>query len=245
VEEQCHAVSSSGLSRAVYFAAATNMLREFIALDKKNKEVPVPLLLLKDALKMDTDTIKAVQAMHESILSFQDLAVRYASFTREEGGILLRLVRENWREALWISCADQLAGIFPRSYNIPPPSAPAVNVVHTEKQIFQSLCISVSSISSTIPKKAYSSSSSSSRSSSSSSSSSSGSGRNSSSSSNTVVYDTIVQFALLEQRLLELQLDKVWELKPLLDGNRLMQAVGLKRGPLVGSYFYLQVCYVS
>jgi len=235
VEEQCHAVSSSVLSRAVYFAAATNMLREFIALDKKNKEVPVPILLLKDALKMDTDTIKAVQAMHESIPSFQDLAVRYASFTREEGGILLRLVRENWREALWISCADQLAGIFPRSYNIPPPSAPAVNVVHTEKQIFQSLCISVSSISSTMPQKTYSSSS---------SSSGSGSSSSSSSSSNTVVYDTIVQFALLEQRLLELQLDRVWELKPLLDGNRLMQAVGLKRGPLVGTYFHLQVCYM-
>jgi len=213
VNEQCRPLSSTGQSRSVYFAAATNMLRDQTVLDSKKKEVSVPTLLLKDSLKMDTDTIKAVQAMHEAILSFQDLAVRYASFTREEGGVLLRSVRENWREALWIACADQLAGVFPRNYDIPPPSIPTSNVLHTEKQIFQTLYINVSSaFPSTGPVPNYVSS------------------------SCTVEYDTIIQFALLEQRLLELQLDRVWELKPLLDGNQLMQAVGLKRGPLVGMF---------
>jgi hypothetical protein len=55
----------------------------------------------------------------------------------------------------------------------------------------------------------------------------------------------IIEFALALQKIIEYyQLDDIWKVKPLLDGSRLIDAVNLPRGPLVGKVMEEQMKYM-
>ena len=102
-----------GFSRVMYLACATNGLRTLFTVDKK-RTLRVPQIILRDSLKIDIDTMRAVQAVHDSVAQFQQLQRTLdtnsgGGLSREEAGLLLRGVREAWEEALWLACADELA----------------------------------------------------------------------------------------------------------------------------------------
>jgi tRNA nucleotidyltransferase (CCA-adding enzyme) len=53
---------------------------------------------------------------------------------------------------------------------------------------------------------------------------------------------TIIEgYRALEEHILALGLDGCWDLKPLLDGNQMMQTLGLKKGPHVGKVMDAQL----
>jgi hypothetical protein len=134
-----------------------------------------------------------------------------AAISREETGLVLRTVKGLWREALWIACADELAAVS--GYPL---------YLQWQAHI----------------------------SSSTSSSSSGGGGGDGVHRWSNILFDvsispaalTIIEgYQALEAHILSLGLDGCWDLKPLLDGNQMMQTLGLKKGPNIGKVMDAQL----
>ena len=216
VEEQAACISSDNQTRSLYFAAAISGLQGLNVIDHKGREVPLSTALLRDSLKMDTDTLRAVQAVLDCMIGFQHLALTPATFARTTGGLLLRQVRELWREALWLACAEELAtqnGAGQTASALPAREVHHAQGLHAACCVFQTVVIGVPTTPGNTTRD------------------------------ETLVYDTIHRYSQLEQRLLALGLDRVWELRPLLDGHQLMQVLGpaLKKGPMIGKVMDAQI----
>jgi hypothetical protein len=232
----------AGAHRNMYLGVAVCGLRHLSTIDgNKKKEISLPVYLLRESLKLDSAALQAIQMVYDTVSSFQSLAARLATatnvlptiaadstaehvgFTREEAGLLLRATRHLWAEVLWIACAEELALMQPCLYHTHATASqsPRDNVYHSHANTMTAISLQ-----------------------------------------NEAVQRKIQSYFRLEQRLISLglcgrivraqgggaaantmdasllqryrNLPPVWDLKPLLDGNRLMGTIGLKRGPLVG-----------
>ena len=221
-------------SRILYLACATNGLRSVLTMEKK-RSVRVPTVILRDGLKIDVDTIRAVQAVQDSIEPFQRLqrSINISErgggggdaapvVSREEAGMLLRSVRELWIEALWCACADELSWASNLSLykqwlahiasQDDDGSAKTTKNGDSHDSYRENGCVH---------------------------------------SWNNILFDVAIpvpaaaiirKYSRLEAVLHGLELDGCWHLKPLLDGNRLMRELpGLKKGPLMGKVMDAQL----
>ena len=201
-----------GFSRVMYLASAMNGLRPLFTVDKK-KMTRVPQVILRDGLKTDIDTMRTVQAVHDSITQFQSLQRNLHAngkdtfeISREEAGLLLRTVRELWEEVLWLACADELvqsqdlcmykqwrAHISCKDTKMP-------DSVHDWSDILFNIDVQE-------PAAAL-----------------------------------VSRYAELAAAIRATGLDGSWHLKPLMDGKTLMTKLpGLKKGPLIGKIMDAQL----
>ncbi len=201
-----------GYSRVMYLASATSGLRSLITVDKKRVS-RVTQVILRDSLKTDIDTMRAVQAVHDSVVQFQRLKRSLhtngkdaAELSREEAGLVLRTVREMWQETLWLACADELAQSQGLSmYNqwlahIVCKDKEPTDSVHCWKDILFDVAVADS------------------------------------------VASVVSRYAGLVAAIRATGLDGCWNMKPLLDGNALMRDLpGLKKGPLMGKIMDAQL----
>ena len=208
IEEQAELINTetNPFSRSIYLSAAVNGIRELATADpkKKLKDIRLPLLLLRDTLKLDTDTLKNVQNIFEAVPLFQGFAstistissssssdIGRGTFTRVDAGLLLFSTKEMWRDIIWFSCADEIATLHP--IQIAKSATSASNTMHESHMILHELFFTQE------------------------------------------IIQIIEKYRVVCSQIDEMNLDRIWELKPLLDGNQLILRVnGLKKGPMVG-----------
>ena len=200
-------------SRVFYIASALSGLRGLQATEKR-REVPLPTLVLRDSLKVDTDTLRAVQAVLDAAPSFQQykdalLTHGVGSVFREDVGLLLRTVKDLWREAVWYACAEELGTLFSVS---PESSLHTIWLAHINNSANEAArggaederCHRWTSILFDVAIEVG-------------------------------AQDIMNGYIALEKHITSLGLDGCWDLRPLLDGNRLMKELpSLKKGPLIG-----------
>lgn len=199
-------------SRIFYLVTALSGLQSLQAVEKK-RSVKLSTLVLRDSLKVDTDTLRATQAILDALSSFQTFKSVLqkdgpSCVLREEVGLLLRNLRGLWNEALWCACADELAK------NVTPENCLYGNwlshishggLVESESRHHWSDILSDINIDKSIR-------------------------------------EVLEWYAALEERIISYRLDDCWNLKPLLDGNRLMKELpNLKKGPQVGKIMEAQL----
>eukprot|EP00605_Chrysophyceae_sp_TOSAG23-4_P002850 GSChrysophyteH1.ASY1.ANO1.3139.1 assembled CDS len=181
--------------KSLYLAAAVVGLRLLTCTDgNKKKETSYALVVLRDALKIDTETLKMVHIIHTAIPIFQSIISRMdISQSLIEIGLLLRSTMSLWKEILWISCAETLSQLQPHCYATPAAAPATEGILHSLSDIMCPLHFEV------------------------------------------------------KQHILELDVVgsngnlAVWEIKPVLDGNQLMQSIGLRRGPMIGKIMDAQL----
>jgi tRNA nucleotidyltransferase/poly(A) polymerase len=240
--------------RNIYLAAAVSGLRCFKIIEK-NKNLPLYYTTLRDSLKLDTEGLRVVQIVLESIPQFQDFASRLIPSTgtgtgasdvgisRVEVGILLRSTKHLWKEILWLACSEQLASLDPQTYVVPFTTTTTTTLTSesTESASIETVVNSVLSASTSASVQAPSPSPTPSTSTSTSVTPHGMMQIMSSSNISTISNNIINQYLYLEQTIINFNLYDVWNLKPLLDGNQLMNAIGLKRGPMVGKIMESQL----
>lgn len=200
-------------SRIFYLASALSGIQGLQTMEKR-KDVRLPTLVLRDSLKVDTDTLRATQAVLDSTPAFQRcknalLSQGSDSVSREDVGLLLRTVRGLWREAVWFACAEELATIA--------ALAPQSSLYSKWLAHINSTAGGVASVS--------------------------GEGERCHRWTS-ILFDVAIEegvlgvvngYIALEKHIFSLGLDGCWDLRPLLDGNRLMKELpSLKKGPLIG-----------
>lgn len=174
-----------GYSRVLFLAAALSGVR-LLKVTEKKKEVPFVSVILRDSLKIDTNSLKEVQTLVDAIQGFIDL-ISESGVSVDAAGSLLRTCKDLWRDCLVLACAysiAQLSGASSVAQHIVP---------HSRGPVVLPLSVSGEA------------------------------------------KEVILKFSKLQQDIIALQLDNVWLLKPLLDGTQLMERLGLKKGPGVGT----------
>ena len=240
--------------RVEYICAAVGGLRGLLTLDTKQKEVSLPLLLLRDSLKLDVDTSRYVSLIYDSVDEFQRFARTFhydgtgagtgtgtgtgtgagtgtdVHLTREQGGLLLRSVQEYWRQALWFACADEIASSNSRcSGDGSGSTSGALTGTGT----------STSSTFATTPNTTANADF--------------GAGLNdifistpstlSKQADSEAESDIILRYFLLEKKLTQYGLDGVWDLKPLFNGKSIMKTLHVKPGPKMSKIMSMQLSW--
>jgi tRNA nucleotidyltransferase/poly(A) polymerase len=217
--------------RGLYLAGATFGLYKLYSIDKKKKELSLPIIILRDSLKLDTETLRLVEMIHQSIPKFHHLSNIIHThlngnnndkigFSREEVGLILRNTRHHWREILWMACAEELNTAYPLQTSLgggsttlaAPISNSTVESTSSTDRSHNTTDI-VHTMSDIMTPLTLSSSS----------------------------CHILHNYAYLEQLIYTWNLDGIWELKPLYDGKQLMSIIGIKMGPLIGALMDAQL----
>jgi len=209
--------------KVLFWAAAVRKLADLRVTEKK-KEISLIPVLLKDGLKMENTTVKNVKTMIDSVLSFQRI-VEDGSFTIEAAGAVLRECKEQWRDCVLFSCACALAAQDKRQ----GVSAETGSCTGTKRAL---------NADEKMPTAAQSNPS------------VVNLGRPYSPTSIFIDVDMRPEELMIVakfQRLLSLceenSLDKIWLLKPLMNGNELTTALGIPKGPLIGKILEQQMLW--
>ena len=92
--------------RLLFQSAALFGLCHLSVLEKR-KVIGLPVVSLRDGLKVDNDTAKKATIIFDTWFSFVSLSRRH--FSRVEAGLLLRKCQGEWRDCLTLACAFEVA----------------------------------------------------------------------------------------------------------------------------------------
>ena len=211
-------LAQSAPSRVFYLAAALSGLHSLQTMEKK-RNVKLSALMLRDSLKVDTDTLRATQALLDATPSLQrfkdalQVVGGAAKVAREEVGLLLRTLRGMWRETVWFACSAELAANAKPDSSLHSKGLAHINSTSSggNDDVGSERCHRWASILFDITIEES-------------------------------TREIIESYAALEVHIISLGLDGCWDLKPLLDGNRLMKEIpNLKKGPQVGKIMDAQL----